>query len=402
MIIGYDASRSFIGKRTGTENYSYQILSHLAKIDHRNQYKVYLSPFSGIVPAKAGIQEFRSRIGSGIAEAANFEADLIPLHRLWTQYGLAKRTFLEKDLDVLFIPAHTLPLFRKPGLKTVVTVHDLGAEYLPRTHQLKQRLYLNFMTHRQLKSATHIIAVSKSTREDLINKVGIPADKITVVYEGYNEKLFKPVRGSQLGQTLKKYNLEDQNYFLFVGTIQPRKNLEQLIKAYAKFIKQGATGFQGDALTYVKASPYKKLQLVLAGSKGWLADEIYSLPQELGIEKQVKFLGYVPDEELPALYSGALAFLYPSLFEGFGLPILEAMACGCPVLTSNTSSCPEVAGNAAIIVNPYQEEEISKGISKLTSDPKLRKELSNKGFSQIKKFSWEKAARETLKVLESC
>lgn len=367
MNIGFDASRAFIGNKTGTENYSFQILKHLVQTDHTNNYYVYTRP--------GAIHESPLHI-------------TIPYPRLWTQVGLAKQTFKDK-LDVLFIPAHTIPLIRKPGLKTVVTVHDLGAEYLPKAHQLKQRLYLNLMTHHQLKSATHIIAVSKATKEDLIKKIGIPEKKISVVYEGFDKELFKPVNGDTLNTILKQFGLKNQEYFLFVGTIQPRKNLTHLITAYAHFLNQKPL------IHNTNPSP----QLVLAGGKGWLSDEIYELPKKLGIEDHVKFLGYVPDEKLPALYSGAKAFLFPSLFEGFGLPILEAMACGCPVLTSNTSSLPEVAGKAALLVDPYSVEDIAKGIERIMSE-ELRVKSVKAGFEQVKKFSWEKAARETLSVLE--
>ena len=370
MNIGYDASRAFIGNRTGTENYSFQILKNLIQIDQSNKYYIYLRQLASSQSVALSTQ--------GDALNNNLKFIPIPFPRLWTQAGLAKQTFKD-HLDVLFIPAHTIPLIRRPGLKTVVTVHDLGAEFLPKTHQIKQRLYLNLMTHHQLKSATHIITVSKATKEDLIKRVGIPEKKITVVYEGYNKELFKPQKGDTLNITLKQFGLKNQEYFLFVGTIQPRKNLARLIEAFA-------------ALN----NPPK---LILAGSKGWLSDEIYELPKKLGIEDSVKFLGYVPDEKLPALYSGAKAFLFPSLFEGFGLPVLEAMACGCPVLTSNISSLPEVAGKAAILVNPYSVEEIAQGIEEIKTQD-TRNKLIKSGFEHVKKFSWEKAARETLLVLE--
>ena len=388
MNIGFDGSRAFIGNKTGTENYSYQILKHLVQIDQNNRYYIYTRPV-GAVHEPPLFQAHRG---------APLQFITIPFPRLWTQAGLAQQTFRDK-LDVLFIPAHTIPLVRRPGLKTVVTVHDLGAQYLPKTHQVKQRLYLNFMTHRQLKSATHIIAVSQATKDDLVKKVGIPKEKISVVYEGYDKEKFK-VQNSKfkVNQTIKQYNLTYHDYFLFVGTIQPRKNLERLIRAYRLQLtdysqsKKAVSGSQSAVSNLPK--------LVLAGGKGWLSDEIYGLPKKLGIEEHVKFLGYVPDEDLPALYSGAKAFLFPSLFEGFGLPILEAMACGCPVLTANTSSLPEVAGKAALLVNPYSVDDITQGIAKLTMYHELRTKLTNLGLEQVKKFSWEKAAQETLAVLE--
>ncbi len=335
MVIGFDGSRAFNKDKTGTENYSYQLLKALRKIDRKNQYIVYTRK-------------------------------TIPWPRFWTQGGLALQTFKDK-LDVLFIPAHTLPVIRKPGLKTIVTVHDLGSEYLPQMHQLKQRLYLGFMQKYQLKTANKIIAVSNATKEDLVKKVGIDPKKVEVIYEGYDKKLFKPDTKSN----------SVKQYYLFVGTVQPRKNLERIIKAVAKIGQK----------------------LVVAGAKGWMSDEIY----KLGAQNKVKFLppqggrvGRVADQDLPALYRGAKALLFPSLFEGFGLPILEAQACGCPVVTSNISSMPEVAGKGAILVNPYSVDDIVNGIRKIN-----RNKLIKAGFENIKRFSWEKCARETLQVLEN-
>ena len=345
MVIGFDGSRAFNKDKTGTENYSYQLLKALAKIDQKNTYIVYL----------------RLRFDGTEKWPRNFKFVTINWLKLWTQVGLAKQTFQDK-LDVLFIPAHTIPLIHKPNLKTVITVHDLGSEYLSSMHQLKQRLYLKWITHYQFRSATKLIAVSKATKNDLVKKMGIDPKKIEVIYEGYDNKLFKP--------DTKDNSLS--TYYLFVGTIQPRKNLERIIKAVAKL----------------------KQKLVIVGVRGWMSDKIYKLGQKEG----VKFLGYVPDEKLPALYSGAIALVFPSLFEGFGLPLIEAQACGCPVLTSNTSSMPEIAGKGAIYVNPYSVESIIRGIREIG---KVREKLIKFGFENVKRFSWEKCARETLEVLEN-
>lgn len=331
MVIGFDGSRAFLDERTGTENYSYQLLKALQKLDRKNRYVVYTRK-------------------------------TIPWKRFWTQGGLALQTFKD-NLDLLFVPAHTLPLIRRPGLKTVVTVHDLGSEYLPQMHQLKQRLYLAFMQKYQLKTATKLIAVSKATKEDLIEKIGINPSRIGVVHEGVDKALFKPTKAEALVYSLKPY-------YLFVGTIQPRKNLERIIEAAARIEKR----------------------LVIVGSKGWGRD--------IKMRGNVAFLGRVEDKQLPALYSGAIALVFPSLFEGFGLPILEAQACGCPVITSNTSSMPEVGGKGVIYVNPYSVESIENGMVKIMNSD-LRFKIIKAGFENVKRFSWEKCARETLKVLES-
>ena len=306
MVIGFDGSRSFASRRTGTENYSYQLLKALAKIDEVNQYIVYLRPDF----RQKDIQEFPN----------NFKFQISNFKFLWTQAGLALQTFKDK-LDVLFVPAHTLPVIRKPGLKTVATVHDLGSEYLSSMHQFKQRLYLSIMQRYQLKTATKIIVVSKATKDDLIKRVGIEPDKIAVIYEGYDKELFKPIKDEALVNSLIHYDLQPKTYYLFVGTVHPRKNLKRLIQAFANLVSKGDT--------------FRAYNLVIVGAKGWLSDEIYQMPKKLGIEEKVKFLGYVPEEDLPALYSGTIALVFPSLFEGFGLPILEAQACGCPVITSS-------------------------------------------------------------------
>ncbi|MBI4038364.1 glycosyltransferase family 4 protein [Candidatus Daviesbacteria bacterium] len=388
MVIGFDGSRAFIPERTGTENYTYHLLKTLSRIDKKNSYIIY---------TKARYQL-----------PTNFLIKKIALPRFWTQGGLALQTFKD-DLDILFVPAHTLPLIRRPGLKTVVTVHDLGSEYLPKMHQFKQRLYLSLMQKFQLKGATKIIAVSKATKADLVKKIGIDPEKITVVYEGFDNKRFKQVNHAKenknylLVNSLKQYRLKPKRYFLFVGTVQPRKNLGRLIIAFSRFINLKEV--INDERLKIKDLKsliinHKSIKLVIAGSKGWISDEIYQLPKKLGIKDRVKFLGYVPDKDLPALYSGAIALTFPSLFEGFGLPILEAQACGCPVITSNISSMPEVAGKEALLVDPYNVGDIVEAMERLQIT-NYRLQLIKRGFENVMRFSWEKCAKETLKVLDS-
>ncbi len=389
MVIGFDGSRAFQEGRTGTENYSYQLLKALAEIDQKNTYRVYLRSQT--------ITDAIVQVIDGFP--GNFQFKKVTWPRLWTQGGLAMQTFKDK-LDVLFVPAHTLPVARKPGLKAVITVHDLGSEYLPSMHQVKQRVYLGFMQKYQLQTATKIIAVSNATKEDLVKRIGIDPEQVSVVYEGFDRKLFKSVKGDLLVDSLNHYNLKPKTYYLFVGTVQPRKNLESLIKAFYSVIPR--TKYEGffmvgeDSLLVVQND---NLKLVIVGQKGWMSDEIYKLPKKLGIEDRVKFLGYVPEKDLPALYSGAIALTFPSLFEGFGLPILEAQASGCPVLTSSVSSMPEVAGKGAIFVNPYSVDDIVKGIAEIV-DEDTKRGVIKAGFENIKRFSWEKCARETRKVLE--
>lgn len=391
MVIGFDGSRSFVKDKTGTENYAFQLLKQLAQIDKTNEYIIYLRPGN----------EYEKKEWPD-----NFEFKLLNYPRLWTQLGLALQSFIDK-LDVLFVPSHTLPLIRNPKLKTVMTVHDLGAEYLPGMHQLKQRLYLGLMTKIQLKTATKLIAVSEATKKDLVSKIGINPNNIEVVYEGLNsnsmisneidKKMNDIEKGDQI--IINSKPLYQNRYFLFVGTIQPRKNLSRLIHAYAGFLNVCSQlhSNKNDSSSNVSE---KIPKLVLAGGKGWLSDEIFALPKQLGIEEHVIFTGRVSDTDLNRLYENALAFTFPSLFEGFGLPVLEAFNAKIPVITSNNSSLPEVAGDAAILVDPYKTEDIMLALIKLYNDKALQNELVKKGTEQLKKFSWRKCAEETLAVLE--
>ena len=453
MVIGFDGSRSFIKHKTGTENYAFQLLKQLAHIDQKNQYIIYLRPCNVVdewdntvissecersQDGNTNLQISRDARNDNYGWPSNFEFRMLNYPRLWTQFGLAKQTFTDK-LDVLFVPSHTLPLLRKPGLKTVMTVHDLGAEYLPGMHQLKQRLYLGMMTKIQLKTATRLIAVSQATKKDLVSKIGLNPKQIEVVYEGLNviakrhaPHISSEERNLQISHDVrddkkekqKGYNKEyfeidkkindiekhhqiiinnkfiyRNRYFLFVGTIQPRKNLERLIKAYAGFLSVISNGERNLQISHQVRDDSHIPKLVLAGGKGWLADDILALPKKLGIESQVIFTGRVSDTDLTILYENALAFTFPSLFEGFGLPVLEAFEAKIPVITSNNSSLPEVAGDAALLVDPYKTEAIMIALLKLYNNKDMQKDLTKKGSDQLKKFSWQKCAEETLKVI---
>ncbi len=379
MLIAIDGSRAFIDQKTGTENYSFQLISAIASSDTKNNYLIYL----------------RKGQKSKIVRSTwpdNFSFKEIGGNHLWTQVALGLQTFKD-PIDLLFVPSHTLPVISRPGLKTLLTVHDLGAEYLPELHKWKQRFYLGFMTYYQLKKATHLIAVSNATKKDIIKKVGIAGNRITVIYEGLNQKPekllnnpnnFSKDKNDTKSNILTDLKIEKNKYFLFVGTIQPRKNLERLIKAFSLLLNDKSLD----------------INLVLAGGKGWLSEDIYDLPQKLGIADRVIFSGRVSDQALSILYRNAIALTFPSLFEGFGLPILEAFASKCPVITSNTSSMPEISGNAAILVNPQSVEEIMKAMKEILVNDNLRNSLIHKGSIRLKDFSWKKAALETISVFE--
>jgi len=355
MRIGIDASRATVPRRTGTESYARRLIQALLAGGSGHDLILYFrdSPAPGLFAARGGAQR------------------VIPFPRLWTHVRLSWELLAHPRPEVLFIPAHVLPLIHP--LPSVVTVHDLGYRHFPDAHPFMQRLYLDWSTRFSARAATHIIADSQATQSDLIRFYNLRAEKITVIYPGRDEAL-KPVDPAPVRA---KYNLPE-DYLLHVGTLQPRKNLIRLIEAFI---------FQPSAFS-----------LVLAGRPGWLSAPILARAHEYA--PTVRLLDYVPDEDLAGLYSGARAFVFPSLYEGFGFPVLEAMACGTPVICSNTSSLPELVGDAALLVDPTDTMALAAAIIRVLSEPDLRAALVKKGFEQVKKFSWDKAARETLAVLE--
>jgi len=281
-------------------------------------------------------------------------------------------------LDHIGIPF----IYKSKTCKYVVTIHDLITLIYPDKFTLKHRLIQNTLLPKVLRKADRIIANSNSTKNDIIRLYPEYESKIKVIYEGIDSKFFQR-DSKEIERTLKKYNI-DYKYFLFLGTIEPRKNIINVIEAFIKLKQEGNV----------------EQKLVITGRKGWLYKEILEKMQKAPFFQDIVFTDFINDEDLPFLYSGADIFLYPSLYEGFGLPVLEAMACGVPVITSNISSLPEVAGDAALLVNPMNVEEIARAVETLKRDRKLREKMRKKALERAKLFSWEKAAKETLKIYE--
>ncbi|MFO7171230.1 MAG: glycosyltransferase family 1 protein, partial [Chloroflexota bacterium] len=325
MQIGIDISRIATAARTGTEHYTYELLAAIGRLDRSTRYTLYCNrPPASLPPL-----------------GENFALRPIPLPRLWTHARLSAE-ILARPPDTLFVPAHVLPL-GTPLARTraVVTIHDLGYLRFPEAHTRLGRIYLRLSTVWSARVARRVIAVSEATRSDLVRLARVPPEKVTVIHHGLTERFWR--RGEPDEQQRARARAiagGDEPYFLYVGTLQPRKNLVRLIEAFARVIGEG------------DGAANCRLRLVIAGKRGWLAEPIERRAAELGLGDRVRFAGYVPDEDLPALMAGALAFVFPSLYEGFGLPVLEAMAAGTPVLTSTTSSLPEVAGGAALLVDP--------------------------------------------------
>jgi len=368
MLIGIDASRAVRPQRTGTEGYSLHLIRHL------------LLSTSGS-PETLGVSTYRLYFNtppppSLFPATGNWQARVMPFPRLWTHLRLSLE-MARHPPDVLFVPAHVLPVVHPR--RSVVTVHDLGYLYYPHAHRLFDRLYLRWSTRYNARAASHLLADSQATRDDLVRHCGIPPQKVTVVYPGLDPAL-RPADEEAIAAVRRRYALPD-DYLLYVGTLHPRKNLVRLVEAFAR-VQKDVRG-----------------QLVIAGKKGWLYQDIFRRVEELGLGERVLFPGYVPEADLPALLSGARLFVFPSLYEGFGFPVLEAMACGVPVVCSNASSLPEVVGEAALLVDPHDVDALAEAIVRAWCDKDLREELIARGFRQVRRFSWERAARQVLAVL---
>lgn len=314
--------------------------------------------------------------------SAQVETRVVPWPRLWTHLRLAAE-LRQHPPDRLFVPAHVLPLYCP--VPAVVTVHDLGYKHYPAAHRSFDRWYLDWTTRRHTRVAQHILADSQATKQDLIDFYRADPQRISVVYLGRDESLTRVADPLIIERTKAKYGV-DGDYLLYLGTLHPRKNLVRLIEAFQ--------------LARPQLPP--TLKLVIAGQKGWLYDEIFARAQSLGLTGHILFPGYVDDADKPALLSGARAYIFPSLYEGFGLPVLEAMTCQTPVLTSRVSSLPEVAGDAALLIDPHSSDDIAAGLVRLVGDAALRHRLVEQGLKQIEKFSWDKAAKQILEILAKC
>jgi glycosyltransferase involved in cell wall biosynthesis len=376
MLIGIDASRATREQRTGTEGYSLHLIRALLELDQHNEYVLYFNrpPRPGLFPA-----------------SPRWRARVMPCPRLWTHVRLSLE-MLAAPPDVLFVPAHVLPIVHPR--RSVVTVHDLGYRHEPQAHRLLDRLYLELSTRYNARAASQVIADSAATKRDLVQLYGTDPQRITVVPLGVDE-LFQPVNdAARLAAVRAQYGIPG-DYLLYVGTLQPRKNLVRLIEAWNKIRN---SNFE-----------IRNWVLVIAGKRGWLYEEIFATVQRLGLEGQVLFPGYVPEEDLPALLSGATAFVLPSLYEGFGLPVLEAMACGTPVIAANVASLPEVVGDAGLLVDPLDTDALAAAMQRLLTDAapstplraSLRAELRQRGLARAKLFSWPRCAWETLAVLKN-
>lgn len=343
------------GQKTGFGFYVQNLVRNLERIDRKHHYlKLY----------------------------AKGESDFNSTRRWWWDQVHVPRMANALKADILHQPAFSAPaLFRGP---VVVTIHDLIAIHFEQDIPLGSRLYFGRWMPYSYRYADHMIVISEHTKRDVIDLLQIPEEKLTVIYEAV-DTVFKPIADTdQLAAVRAKYGTGER-FLLHVGTLNPRKNLEFLVTVFAEVRKK------------VRGANWK---LVITGKKGWYYEGLFETVRRLGLERSVVFTGYVDDKDKPLLYNAASIFTFPSLYEGAGLPPLEAMSCGVPTVSSNTSSLPEMVGQGGILLSPTDVAGWAKALVSLMTDASFRRELGGRGRKQARRFSWERTARETIRVYE--
>lgn len=392
MRIGIDA-RTILnpekGEAAGIGHYTYQLIRHLLIIDKENDYFLFFDK---------RVQQKRLRK----FEQKNVRFRFFPFISYKRFLPSAYRNFLitafisRENLDIFHSPIPSLP--RGYKAPTVITVHDLTIYKFPELYTEKELIFLKSDISAAVRSAEGIIAVSQSTKKDLNEIFGISAEKIKVIYHGIDARFFRKCASEEIKKVKKRYGIKKE-YLLFLGTLEPRKNILRIVEAYERFrdrlvhlpqlkpedqIKENLKGYSVD------------YQLVLAGQPGSHFEEIKKRIDESKYKDDIILPGYIDADDLDQLFEGAKLFIFPTLYEGFGIPVIEAMANGVPVITSNISSLPEIAQGRAILVNPFNVAEISQAIFDLLTNKQLYNEISQKGREKAMEFDWEKTAKETL------
>ena len=381
MIIGIDIRMLARGTKTGVEEYTINLLTNMLSLDKNIKFKLFYNGYKKV------------ELNYDWLKFPNVELKQYKIPNRFLDisshfFNYPKIDSLLKEVDVFFSPHIFLSSVSKK-CKTITTFHDLSFEKYPKFYSAnKNYWHFSMNPKKQARKADKIIAVSKSTKSDLIEIYRINPDKIKVIYSGINQKSKIKNQKSKILEVQKKYNLP-KKYILYLGTLEPRKNIIGLIKAFELLKKKKLS-------SHFSQNGSSNIKLVIAGSKGWLYKNIFKMVENSPVKKDIIFTGFIDDEDKPILYSQAELFVYPSFYEGFGFPPLEAMALGTPVVTSNFSSLPEAVGNAAIMINPHNLDELYKAMETVLSNNKLKNILVARGLEHAKKFSWQKCARETL------
>ncbi|MCX7792487.1 MAG: glycosyltransferase family 4 protein [Chloroflexaceae bacterium] len=361
-------TRSF--RRAGISHYVEQVLIQLGQIDRSNRYSIYTT--RGLDQRALGLPDNFRVIPSRLPT-------INPRVRIPWEQVLAPLLLRRSGAD-LFHGVHSVVPLTCP-VPSVVTVHDLAFIRFPQTFRAYNRIYLDVATRLSVRRAARILVVSEHTRREVIGLLGVAPDRVVVTPNAVREH-FRPPDPALL-EAFRACKGLPERFVLYVGTLEPRKNLTTLLEAYAEVARRQAT------------------PLLVGGGKGWLYDAVFQRLEALGLREQVRFVGYLDEEELPLWYAAATVFVFPSIYEGFGMPPLEAMACGTPVVASNTSSLPEVVGDAGLTVSPYDSAALAEAISRVLDDADLRQELRERGLRQARAFSWRVTAERTLAAYEA-
>jgi len=348
--------------------YTYNIIKNLNLLDKENEY--YL-----IHHTKMDLDIYKSN-KEVIVPLPSFK----PLQGLFWRYVLLPRKLKSQNLDLVHDPRGIGIFSFDMPFKKVITIHDLSSLLYPSIN-IRGMWAHKLLGAKTIKNVNKVITISEFTKHEVMKYLKAPEGKIKVIYNGKGER-FKLLNQKEIAEVKEKYNLTFR-FILFVGVLQPRKNIPTLIKAYYKLRKDGG-----------------KYKLVIAGGKGWQYKEIFETIKRLNLQKDVIFTGHIPDDDLPKLYNAADLFVFPSVYEGFGIPPLEAMACGIPVITSNASSLPEVVGDAGIMIDPYDVNGLAKAMHEVLNNEELKEDMIKKGLERAKMFGWERCAKETLEVYE--
>jgi len=373
MHIGIDA-HAIGAQQGGNETYIRGLIRALAAADGRNRYTIFLAQAHAAAEWREGFAR----------QFPNFEIRLLPaptpIVRVPLALALDLRRTQAAKVDVLHVQYTAPPFCPVP---VVATIHDLAFEHLPETFTRRGSMQLKLTVRRTARRAARIATVSEYSRQDLLRTYNLAPEKVVVTYNGIESQFTPQVSSANEAEDIRLRFGIGRDFLLAVGSLQPRKNLVRLIRAYAKL--------RGENTSWAP-------QLVIVGRKLWLAAEIFAEVRRQRWAEDVILTGYVADEDLPKLYRAATAFVYPSLFEGFGLPPVEAMACGTPVITSNTSSLPEVVGDAAVLIDPCDEQALAGALVQITGDAALRAHLRGQGIERAKTFTWRAAAETTLQL----
>jgi glycosyltransferase involved in cell wall biosynthesis len=360
-------------RNSGVGQYIYQMVSSLLS-SGTDQFQIYSS--NGMAPA-----EWSSRRNVDIKEIP-FRKEQLILRNLYELFFFGAALGRDK-LSLFWSPDTKLPIFLPSDIPYVVTVHDLAILREPETYKLSRVVYWRKLFKHAIQRSALVVADSNATRDDLMELMDVPPEKIRVIYCGVSPRFRLIDDQDYLARVARKYSLPKQ-FLLFVGLFSPRKNIAGILQAYAILKKKHQVSHH----------------LVMVGERGWRYRADLELVQRLGLESDVVFPGFVEDEDLPAVYNLADVFIFPSLYEGFGLPVLEAMACGTPVVTSDLSALPEVVGDAGVLIDPRDPEEIASGVYRLLSNSKLASGLARAGLERSSHFTWTNAARELMAVFQ--